>query len=266
MERSEQVLQSVEMALKIVIENTVLHGLADDNACQRVATAYINGERYTVVAPARLTGEALEYVDHFSVREPSKEALDWGAEFVVTDERKGLILQAVAEELHKRKRDANRAEGRTPDGIYHDAQICIRGHVQSAGGFPFKAGEHCTKCGSPCIDECVKCREPIRGQVVNSKFIGYTPPSFCHACGHPYPWMEDRLQTAKELLYHDDKLNEDDREKLWDLLQYVMSNPKSDLVPAKKKLIEFNLGKAAVATKDLVMEFLVKYVAEMSKP
>jgi len=251
--------------MSVVIENAVLYGLADDNACQRIATAYINGDTYTVVAPAKLTGEALQHVDHFSVREPSKEALDWGAEFVVTDDRKGAILRAVAEELHKRKRDASRGEGRTPDGIYHDAQICIRGHVQSSGGFPFKAGEHCTKCGSPCIDECEKCREPIRGQVASSKFIGYTPPSFCHACGRPYPWMGDRLQTAKELLYHDDKLKEDDREKLWDLLQYVLSDPKSDLVPAKKKLISINLEKATAATREFVENIIAKYAAEMSK-
>jgi len=258
-------LQSVEMSLSVVIENAVLHGVADDNACQRIATAYINGDRYTVVAPAKLTGEALQHVGHFSVREPSKDALDWGAEFVVTDGRKGAILKAVAEELQKRKRDENRAERRTPDGIYYDAQICIRGHVRSSGGFPFKSGEHCTKCGSPCIDDCQKCREPIRGQNANSDFTGYAAPSFCHGCGRPYPWMEDRFQTAKELLYHDDRLLQQDREKLWDLLQYVMSDPKSDLVPAKKKLISINLEKATTATREFVENIIAKYAAEMSK-
>jgi hypothetical protein len=39
----------------------------------------------------------------------------------------------------------------------------------------------------------------------------------------------------------------EDRQKLWDLLQYVMSDPKSDIVPAKKKLIEINLSKALPA-------------------
>lgn len=78
--------------------------------------------------------------------------------------------------------------------------------------------------------------------------------------------MEDRLQTAKELLYHDDKLSLDERKELWNLLQYVMSNPKSDLVMAKKKLIEINLTKAAAATRELVMDFLAKYLAEISKP
>jgi len=254
------------MALTVVIENTVLHGVADDDVCQRVATAYIDGERYTVVAPAKLTGECLQHMGHFSVHEPSKDALDWGSEFLVTDQRKGVILNAVAEELRKRKRDANRPVGRTPDGIYYDAQICIRGHVQSSGGFPFTPGQHCSKCGSPCIEDCQKCGEPIRGQVANSNFLGYDAPYFCHACGTAYPWMQDRLQTARELLYHDDKLLLEEREKLWDLLQYVLSDPKSDLVPAKKKLIDINLGKATAATREFVENIIAKYAAEMSKP
>jgi hypothetical protein len=78
--------------------------------------------------------------------------------------------------------------------------------------------------------------------------------------------MENRLQTAKDLLYHDDKLSQEDREKLWGLLQYVMSDPKSDLVPAKKKLIEINLSKATATIRDAVLDLLAKYFAEMSKP
>jgi hypothetical protein len=46
------------------------------------------------------------------------------------------------------------------------------------------------------------------------------------------------MDHLEELLYHDDKLSQDDREKLWGLLQHVMSDPKSDMVPAKKKLFE----------------------------
>jgi hypothetical protein len=78
--------------------------------------------------------------------------------------------------------------------------------------------------------------------------------------------MEDRLQTAKELLYHDDKLSQEDREKLWDLLRYVMSDPKSGLVPAKRKLIEINLAKATASIREAVLDLLAKYFAEMSKP
>ncbi len=77
--------------------------------------------------------------------------------------------------------------------------------------------------------------------------------------------MEDRLTTARQLLDNDDKLTLEEREELWDLLRFVMSSPKADLTPAKRKLIDIKLGKAATYTKELVIEFLVKYAAEMSK-
>jgi hypothetical protein len=41
------------------------------------------------------------------------------------------------------------------------------------------------------------------------------------------PWMDDKLKTAKDLLFYDDKLTYEERKELWGLLQYVMSNPKS---------------------------------------
>ena len=78
--------------------------------------------------------------------------------------------------------------------------------------------------------------------------------------------MEDRLQTAKELLWHDDKLSPEEREKLWGILQYVMSDPKSDLVPAKKKLFEIGIAKALPATREFFLELMAKLAAEMLKP
>jgi hypothetical protein len=39
-------------------------------------------------------------------------------------------------------------------------------------------------------------------------------------------------------------------EKLWGLLKYVMSDPKSDMVPAEKKLFEIGIAKAVPATRE----------------
>jgi hypothetical protein len=77
--------------------------------------------------------------------------------------------------------------------------------------------------------------------------------------------MEEKLRTAKDLLFHDDKLTFEDREELWELLRYVMSNPKADLVPAKSKLISIKIQKAAQPIRAFVLDLLAKYGAEMSK-
>jgi len=77
--------------------------------------------------------------------------------------------------------------------------------------------------------------------------------------------MEERLTTARELLRHDDKLTQEDRQALWSDLQYVMSDPKSDLVPAKKKLVEIMLGKASPYVRDAILDLIAKTFAEMAK-
>jgi hypothetical protein len=91
-------------------------------------------------------------------------------------------------------------------------------------------------------------------------------PPFCHSCGKPYPWMEDRLQTAKDLLNHDDKLSLEEREKLWGLLRYVMTDPTSDLALAKKKLFEIGIAKALPTTREFFLDLMAKLGAEMLKP
>ena len=77
--------------------------------------------------------------------------------------------------------------------------------------------------------------------------------------------MEERLRTAHELLRHDDQLTLEERNELWDLLQYVMSDPKADLVPAKKKLIEIKLGKATGYVREAVLDLIAKIATEYTK-
>ena len=57
----------------------------------------------------------------------------------------------------------------------------------------------------------------------------------------------------------------EDRTQLWDLLQYVMSNPKDDLTPAKRKLLEINLGKATGFVKEAILDLAAKTMAEVIK-
>jgi hypothetical protein len=177
------------------------------------------------------------------------------------------IINQVKEKLEecKLKADIWTSNALSPDARFYAGQICLQGHVQSSDAkHEVQIGEHCPQCGNAIIDACPACKAPIRGQdlYLTTKYVR---PSFCYKCGGAYPWMKDRLQTGRDLLYHDDKLTLDDRNELWDLLKYVMSNPTSDLVPAKKRLIEINLEKAKAATREAVLDLIAKYLAEMSK-
>jgi hypothetical protein len=250
------------MALRIVIDNAVLRGSPQDEL-QLVGTAYSpTGEEYRVYAPAKATGKALMWLDYCFVHQQTSDERGPG-ESPIEDGRKGVVIGQVKEELEKHDFDEDIWRGVNSKGQYYAAQICRRGHVRSTDGTDFKADDHCPICGEPCIDRCPKCEAPIRGQSLYA--TNFTLPLYCHKCGRSYPWMEDRIQTARELLYHDDKLTMDDKEKLWGLLQYVMSDPKSDTAPAKKRLFEIGVEKALPATREFFLDLMAKLGAEMLK-
>ena len=245
---------------KVVVRQRILRGSNHPEALQRVATVYIDGREYRVSAPPEAKGNALDWMPHLSVR----RLVDFNSEVEVRDAIGVLALKVVQEELEKPERDANSIEGLLPDGLHCVAQICLTGHVQRCDGGPFDSKAHCTKCGAPCIDDCPRCGEPIRGVQMYRPTTDYSRPQFCHGCGCPYPWMEERLRTARELLDHDNNLSLDDRNNLWGDLQYVMSDPKADLVPAKKKLIDIKLGKATGYVRE-VIGLIARTTAEVLK-
>lgn len=254
-----------ERTFKVVIQRRTLAGSGEDGLLQRVATVYLeDGQELRVYAPPMAVGDSLEWIRQCSVHGRDDDAFSPASEVALDGAHKVFALKAVKEELERQKRDANRPVGMNPDGIYYDAYICLRGHVLSSGLITFNRSQYCQRCGSSILSDCQNCNTPLRGIRHNSEGH-YRRPDFCHQCGHPFPWMSERLDTARDLLNHDDKLTFEERKELWNLLQYVMSDPKSDLVPAKKKLIDINLAKAAAVTREAVTDLLVKYLAEISK-
>src|SRR5262249_45662476 len=190
-------------------------------------------------------GPAIEWLPHSRITEQD----GYGSEVLVDDEAfVVLILKIVEKELYGQAR-------KEVDGLYCDAQICTNGHVQQSDGTPFDRKAYCAKCGAGCIDACEHCKTSIRGRPMHSA-SDYSRPAFCHGCGRPYPWMADRLQTARELLRHDEKLTSADRIELFDLLQYVMSDPMAPLTPAKRKLIDIRLSNATQQVREFVLDLV----------
>ncbi|MGA8086408.1 MAG: DUF2321 domain-containing protein [Terracidiphilus sp.] len=249
-------------SIKVVIIQSVLRGSGNSTILQEVATVHINDRELRVYAPPTASGKAIDWAPHFTARRQG----GYFSEEDLQDQHKAWAIKAAKEALESEARDKSLAEGMHPDGIHCSAQVCKQGHIQHCDGMPFEAGAHCTKCGSSCIHECPHCKEPIHGAQAYGDTSLYVLPNFCHGCGRAYPWMEDKLQTARRLLDHDERLSYEDREELWSDLQYVMSDPKAPLVAAKKKLIEINLGKAGAVVKDVFTDIVAKTTAEMFKP
>jgi len=71
---------------------------------QRVATVYPEGGgEFRVLAPPKATGDALDWMKQWQVRQPDPEPLSFGGEIVVTDGRNHSIMQQVANALEQRK-------------------------------------------------------------------------------------------------------------------------------------------------------------------
>ena len=163
----------------------------------------------------------------------------------------------------KAKHDTERPVHLHPDGLHCVARICLQGHVQSSDGC-FETADNCAKCGATCIDECQNCRAPLKGQLADSPLQSYELPFLCHAseCGLPYPWMQDEWDTAQELLYDNHDLSLAERDELWELMKFVMSDPKSDLAAAKTGLIATKLAKVNKTSREFLLDFIVKTAAE----
>jgi len=246
---------------RVLINQKVLRGSDRDELLQRVATVYDGSVEYRVLAPPQAKGPVLEWMEHLRVR----RQVGVSSEEEVQNTHRIFILKAVEHEIKKQERDANRAEGMNPDGEHCDAQICLKGHVLHCDGTPFTSGGYCTKCGARCIDECPECEEPIHG-MNPYKAEPYSLPQFCHNCGGAYPWMEERLRTVRELLNQDKKLSPEERNGLLEDIHYVMSDPRAELVPAKKRLIELKLENAPRLVRELILDLAAKVIVESAKP
>lgn len=150
-------------------------------------------------------------------------------------------------------------------GYYDVAQICLNGHTitRSARTSPEFTKKFCGKCGEATIAACQACNEPIQGEyhVPDVAFLGFNPPpppSFCHACGKPYPWTQRRLDAAKALAEEFDGLSTDDRNLLKQSLDDLHHDgPQTQVAAARFKKIMSKVGKESYsAMKEIIVGVL----------
>ena len=154
-------------------------------------------------------------------------------------------------------------------GHYDTAQICKRGHVINSyyNEYPDHRQSFCGTCGEATITECPSCRAAIRGSYDYDGPVvppPYSPPSYCHACGKPYPWTALKLEAAKELVAEVDGLDAEERRLLQQSLDdLVTDSPKTEVASLRFKRLMKKVGKEsydAVKTvvTDLVSESIKK--------
>lgn len=136
---------------------------------------------------------------------------------------------------------------------YEAAQVCLNGHKinSEAVSSPEHNEKFCSICGAETTTQCPNCKEIIRGYFHNDAgFLGYGSSysvditDFCFNCGKPFPWMEKKIDAAKELIDELDELESDDKEKLkLSLDDIVTDNPRNELASVRIKKILPKIGK-----------------------
>jgi len=107
-----------ELAIKVVIKQRILRGSGEGGLLQHVATVYVDGDEYRVLAPPDAVGDALNWIDHFHVHRSSSETP--GADVEVDGAFGILAIKCVQEELENTQRgpDAG-ADVRPIEPYYH---------------------------------------------------------------------------------------------------------------------------------------------------
>ncbi|MCZ3380399.1 DUF2321 domain-containing protein [Rhizobium sp. AG207R] len=89
-------------------------------------------------------------------------------------------------------------------GYYQVGQVCLNGHEITSNfeGQQALRAAFCSECGEATIHKCQHCDANIRGWYHVDGFISmqeWVPPSYCHACGKPFPWIERAVAAARDL-------------------------------------------------------------------
>ena len=154
-------------------------------------------------------------------------------------------------------------------GTYHQAQICLNGHAitSAADQCPELKENFCSKCGAETVMSCPSCGVAIRGRYDVPGFIDlantYHPPLYCHNCGSPYPWTKTAMEAIQELIWEDDDLFDDEKDRLCKSLpDIVAETPKTTLAVSRVKK---SAMRGASILKDALIQFAIDFGCELAK-
>lgn len=150
--------------------------------------------------------------------------------------------------------------GRSPN--WHDiAQICLNGHMinDSVKKYPEYNKNYCPDCGEKGISNCQKCNASIQGALHASGVMDFSKkevPKFCMECGKPFPWTEERIKAAIELINEDDELSKEDMSKFEDNIADIVSDgPRTQLAATRlNKIIKNATSTVGSGVRDILVD------------
>lgn len=141
---------------------------------------------------------------------------------------------------------------------YDTAQVCQNGHIitDSIQVNPKINQKFCDKCGTSLITECPHCNASIRGRKyipdVYAKYRVinlYDVSKYCYQCGKPYPWLQTKLEAARELTHLIENITSEDIDILTNSIDDIVNDtPKTEVAAIKFKHIIQKYSKSFLDT------------------
>lgn len=147
---------------------------------------------------------------------------------------------------------------------YCNATICRNGHIISRVSSNHQ--NFCTKCGKETYSFCPNCGNPIRGfyKIENLCLSRtYEKPFYCHDCGFPYPWTQNLLDSAVELLSSSDELDEISKDLIKSAIPELLVE--SPATPIAINKYQKGIRRAGQATINSLRQLLIDVVSESVK-
>jgi len=147
---------------------------------------------------------------------------------------------------------------------YDVMQVCLNGHqiTDSAETLPDHRKNFCDECGEKTIDTCQQCNATIQGHLKGTLSVRSTKvPNNCPNCGATYPWRQETIANAIEVLQMD--MDTADAASVPDLVKMVVIEaPRTEVSALKLKKI---LGKMGKPTYDICINVLSDIMSETAK-
>lgn len=149
---------------------------------------------------------------------------------------------------------------------YNLQQVCEQGHqitsfYDKESGSEF-AQKFCDKCGEKTITQCKYCNAGIRGTYKDA-WQEVSVPAYCHNCGKPYPWTENKIQVAIQIFAEFGNLGAEENKTIeQDIKNISRDIPQAELSALRIKKMWGKYGKIAY---NVIMEFATKTAAEILK-
>ena len=152
---------------------------------------------------------------------------------------------------------------------FKTAQICACGHLINLDveDLPALNQKFCSECGGATITGCPQCNAAIRGAYDDPdgglSIDEFHASSFCHECGHAYPWTASRIKAAHDLAAEIETLDDRDRETLdLSLKDLVRDTPQTQVAAVRFKKLMVKVGSGMAET---FKSILVDVMSEAAK-